>query len=89
MTVEYCPTEEMWCDVLTKPKQGLAFRKDRAMLMNCPVDWTDICEGEQSPQGHNPPPRPTGCPTSTLTGKARLLGRVSPQECVGGGVPSQ
>lgn len=39
--VEYLPTEEMWIDVNTKPKQGLGFRKDRAMLMNCPIDLKD------------------------------------------------
>jgi hypothetical protein len=36
--VEYLPTVEMWIDVNMKPKQGLPFRRDRAMLMNCPVD---------------------------------------------------
>ena len=39
--VEYLPTEEMWIDVNTKPKQGLPFRRDRAMLMNCPIDLPD------------------------------------------------
>ncbi len=39
--LEYCPTEEIWCDVLTNPKQGKAFRKDRAMLMNCPFAYED------------------------------------------------
>eukprot|EP00956_Cyclotella_meneghiniana_P038953 scaffold162906_cov46-Cyclotella_meneghiniana.AAC.1 len=41
VSVEYRPTDQMWCDVLTKPKQGQAFRKDRAMLMNCDVDYCD------------------------------------------------
>ena len=31
----------MWCDVLTKPKQGAAFRKDRAMLVDCDVEYCD------------------------------------------------
>ncbi len=31
----------MWSDVLNKPKQGQAFRKDRAMLMNVSVDYSD------------------------------------------------
>ena len=39
--IEHCPTERMWCDVITKPKQGLAFRTDRARLMGCAVDWTN------------------------------------------------
>ena len=39
LKLEYCPTEKMWSDGHTKPKQGLAFREDRAMVMNCPVDY--------------------------------------------------
>ena len=31
----------MWSDVLNKPKQGLPFRTDRAMLMNIPVNYDD------------------------------------------------
>ena len=31
----------MWVDVLTKPKQGKAFRRDRAKLMNCLIDWQE------------------------------------------------
>jgi hypothetical protein len=50
MSVEYKPTGEMWCDVLTKPKQGQAFRKHRAMLMNCDVDYCDIKAREDIPK---------------------------------------
>ena len=39
--VQYCPTDKMWSDVLNKPKQGLPFRTDRAMLMNIPVNYDD------------------------------------------------
>jgi len=34
-------TSEMWCDVYTKPKTGTAFKKDRSIIMNCPLDWPD------------------------------------------------
>ena len=34
--VRYCPTETMWADVLTKPKQGGPFQLDRSHLMNIP-----------------------------------------------------
>ena len=37
MSVEYCPTGEIWADILTKPLQGIAFKKMRDMLMNCPL----------------------------------------------------
>ena len=43
LSVEYCPTEEMWADVLTKPLQGRAYRVMRSKLMNCPVDYVDEC----------------------------------------------
>jgi hypothetical protein len=36
--VVHLPTEDMVCDVLTKPKQGAAFRKDIARLMNWPLE---------------------------------------------------
>ena len=42
--MQYCPTEEMWCDMLNKPKSGTPFRKDRAKLMNVPVGYDDNIE---------------------------------------------
>ncbi len=36
-----CPGEQMWADVLTKPLQGMAFRKMHSQLMNCPVNYDD------------------------------------------------
>jgi hypothetical protein len=38
LTLKYCPTEEMWADILTKPLQGQGskFRIMRTFLMNCP-----------------------------------------------------
>jgi hypothetical protein len=56
MSVEYKPTGEMWCDVLTKPKQGQAFRKDRAMLMNCDVEYCDVKAREDIPRVLLPEP---------------------------------
>ena len=41
MIVEYCPTEEMWADILTKPLQGAPFRKMRSVLMNMPEHYVD------------------------------------------------
>jgi hypothetical protein len=40
MIVEYCPTADMISDVLTKPLQGSAFRKLRALLLNIKDDPT-------------------------------------------------
>ena len=36
--VEQMPTDQMWIDVYTKPKQGRPFRVDRSEMMGCPVD---------------------------------------------------
>ena len=34
----------MWSDVLTKPKQGIAFREFRGQLMNVSQDYDDDVE---------------------------------------------
>ena len=39
--LHYCPTEEMWADVLTKPLQGHLFWQMRAILINCPIDYAE------------------------------------------------
>ena len=38
VVVEHMPTEQMWIDVNTKPKQGRPFRVDRSAIMGCPID---------------------------------------------------
>ena len=42
--LRYCPTDEIWADVLTKPLQGQKFRDMRAFLQNCPRDYDDDIE---------------------------------------------
>jgi hypothetical protein len=42
--LNFCPTDEMWADVLTKPLQGQKFRDMRAFLQNCPRDYDDDIE---------------------------------------------
>ena len=44
MEIEYCPTEIMWPDILTKPKQGKNFRIFRAELINCPENYEEADE---------------------------------------------
>jgi hypothetical protein len=41
LKIKWAPTDQMWSDVLTKPKQGKGFQQDRAMLMNCAEDYDD------------------------------------------------
>jgi hypothetical protein len=42
--IKFCPTNQMWADVLTKPLQGQKFRDMRAFLQNCPRDYKDDTE---------------------------------------------
>ncbi len=39
--IKYCLTKKMQSDILNHPKQGSPFRKERAMLMNAPVEYDD------------------------------------------------
>ena len=34
----------MWSDILTKSKQGSPFKRMRAELMNCAVEYDDVVE---------------------------------------------
>jgi hypothetical protein len=42
--IKHAPTEEMWSDLLTKPQQGMLFKRQRAELMNCEVNYDDKLE---------------------------------------------
>ena len=42
--IKYCPTDQMWSEVLNKPKKGNPFKKYRSMLMNVPVEYDDEVE---------------------------------------------
>jgi len=42
--IKFCPSNEMWADILTKPLQGQKFRDMRAFLQNCPRDYDDDAE---------------------------------------------
>jgi hypothetical protein len=41
ITIEHCPTEQMWTDINTKPKQGTVFRAFRGHVMGIPADYND------------------------------------------------
>ncbi len=69
MQIFDCPTEQMWADVLTKTLQGMAFKRMRAELMNCSVEYG---EDEEQETSHPIKPLPKG-------GKGSLQ---APQECV-------
>jgi len=44
LEIQHEGTDNMWLDVLTKPKQGMLFYIMRAKLMNCPVHYDDAAE---------------------------------------------
>jgi hypothetical protein len=66
-------TGDMWSDVCTKPKQGTPFRKDRSMIMGCPLDW---------------PNELALAPGTSAAMILEDESRLSPQECVGRDIPS-
>jgi hypothetical protein len=49
LEIQHMPTEKMWSDILTKPKQGKAFREMRGMLMNVTEDYDDEKERQDTP----------------------------------------
>ncbi len=72
INLQYCPTELMWSDVLTKPIQGAKFRLMRAFLMNCPLNYAEESEHIQIPTvaptlNSTKQPMPQQIPSSKLT----------------------
>ncbi len=56
--IEHLGTDKMWVDILTKPKQGKAFRRDRAKLMNREEDWQEpIASPTEGPSSEPGPTR--------------------------------
>jgi hypothetical protein len=41
--IEHCPTDQMWTDINTKPKQGAVFRTFRGHVMGIPAAYNDKC----------------------------------------------
>ena len=70
-----CPAEQMWADVSTKPLQGLAFKRMRAELMNCSVNYEESEAGETTQHTMSLP-------------KGGLKPLQAPQECVGSSASS-
>jgi hypothetical protein len=41
ITIEHCPTEQMWTDINMKPKQGAVFWAFRGHVMGIPANYND------------------------------------------------
>jgi hypothetical protein len=77
IVVEHCPTDQMWTDANTKPKQGAVFREIWGQVMGILGDYVDsvfkhsiYLRPPDSPVG-NEPRNPTSEPTMSL-GKTML-----------------
>lgn len=71
--LQFCPSEQMWADVLTKPLQGAKFRQMRAFLMNCPIDY------HETELMALPSPEPTLAPTRIVHPQKPTTGHL-PQD---------
>ena len=69
LNLQYCPTETMRADVLTKPLQGTKFRLMMAFLMNFPIDYN---EDPPSLPFFTPSVHQMSAPTASLTTKLHL-----------------
>ena len=94
MVIKHTPTESMWADMNTKPKQGRAFHIDRSKMMNCPEDLSQddddvnndrvktMSEKIKKQNTSNRPTMKTHIPHDT---KPKHVTWESSQECVGSG----
>ena len=71
MEIKWTPTEKMWCDILTKPKQGQVFWEFREYLMNVLDDYED--EDERLFNRPDILPRAKVAPTLSENDKSILL----------------
>ncbi len=85
--IRYCLTKQIWSDVLNKPNQGAPFRKDRAMLMNVPIDYDDGAEFLKTNPGLIPKDKSEGLGALGISGfdtpSRSVLGDISNQNIPG------
>jgi hypothetical protein len=77
ITIEHCPTEQMWTDINTKLKQGAVFRAFRGHVTGIPTDYNDTSFATRC---NFRPPNWAPEPVSMLP---IPRDRVAAQECVG------
>ena len=72
VVIEHCPTEQMWTDINTKPKQVAVFRLFRGHVMGIPADYKDYDHSGKIPIS---PPKISMLPLSKE--------QLASNECVG------
>ena len=101
LELQYCPTKQMWADVLTKPLQGLKFRQMHAFLMNCPVNYAEDIQflpsdnpslnptHSSTPKSSVPYPSPSPSLTPSLLPMKPRISSIAPssQGCVETPIP--
>jgi hypothetical protein len=90
--LEHCPTEEMWADVNTKPRQGKGFALFRSKLIGIEVDYNDerhtkdwavtVAEKERVKAAEDAK-KAAKKSAPVLPVKPAPMTVASPQECVG------
>mmetsp|Transcript_11188 Transcript_11188/g.23594 ORF Transcript_11188/g.23594 Transcript_11188/m.23594 type:complete len:249 (+) Transcript_11188:341-1087(+) len=94
--IAHCLTEEMWADLMTKPRQGKGYKQFRAVVMNCPVEYSDQDEllheakydAQAKREGHIKTSTKHDTKMTTEQAKGKSVDTVHrrghpPQECVG------
>eukprot|EP00804_Cyclotella_cryptica_P028413 CCRYP_014199-RC/>CCRYP_014199-RC protein AED:0.39 eAED:0.39 QI:0/-1/0/1/-1/1/1/0/426 len=98
VVIKHTPTETMWADMNTKPKQGRAFCIDRSYMMNCPEELDQdnfaqdgrkvmgVSTGEDyGDDGHTDGSTPTQKTHVPHVTNEKRVSWESSQECVGSG----
>jgi hypothetical protein len=89
VVVKHVPTDKMWADVNTKPKQGLGFRVNCSQLMNCDMDLQecqrqDVVDKDVVSQMRTPRPKYFDKPVlqNASDNRAHHISWADTQECV-------
>ena len=86
--IRHKPTDKMWIDCHTKPKQGSPWRRDIAMLMNIPEDYDDEQERIRSHPSLLPEDLACEVPPKDIPRRRSVLAGVQKSQPAGGGNPT-
>eukprot|EP00804_Cyclotella_cryptica_P018945 CCRYP_006453-RA/>CCRYP_006453-RA protein AED:0.59 eAED:0.59 QI:0/0/0/1/0/0/2/0/207 len=78
LEVQHMPTDKMWSNILTKPKQGKTFREMRGMLINVPEEYDDEVERRHTPSYLLPTDEPVENHPNKMTHPTNSMSPVQP-----------